>query len=105
MKTGFLLFVLCLGGAAVASAQNIGSSIGSGRPQMIVIQDDAQHASQVPMAMEHDLREQGGSSWAQGERPLWEVMPEVPRIPLGDVAREFKKEHEAVRKAPFVWVN
>ena len=105
MKTGFLLFVVCIGGATVVSAQSIGAALGSGQPQMIVLEENPQHASQMPMAVEHDLREQGGTSWARGERPLWEVMPEVPRIPLGDVAREFKKEHEAVRKAPFTWVN
>jgi hypothetical protein len=105
MKMSLLVFVLCIGGSITATAQNIVASLANSQPQMLVLADNPQHASQAPMAVEHDLLEHGGSTSAQGERPLWEVMPEVPRIPLGDIAREFKKEHEAARKAALIWVN
>lgn len=104
MKTCALLFVVMIGGVA-ASAQNIGSSISSGRPQMIVLEDNPQHAAQADLATEHDLLERGGSHSAHGERPLWEVMPAPVVTPLGDVAREYRKEHESAQKAVLIWVN
>ena len=42
---------------------------------------------------------------AQGEMPLWEAVPERREIPLGDAARELKKEHANVKKARKVWEN
>ena len=77
----------------------------SGRPELIVLPDTPQQASQMPMAVEHSLFERGGSTAVQGERPLWEVMPEVPHTPLGDIAREFKREHSSAPRAVIKWVN
>lgn len=105
MKTCLLLFVVMVGAAVAASAQNIGPSISSSRPQMLTLSDNPQHASQVDLAPEHDLLEHGGSHSAHGERPLWEFMPEPVVTPLGDIAREYRKEHEAAQKAVLIWVN
>jgi hypothetical protein len=105
MKTCLLLFVACFCIAISASAQNIGGSALNAHPQMLVLADSTERASQTPMATEHDLLEHGGSTSARGERPLWEVMPESPKRPLGDIARELKLEHESARKALIVWVN
>jgi len=105
MKTCVLLFVVMIGGAVAASAQSIGSSVSTVQPQMLILSDNPQHASQVDLAQEHDLLEHGGSHSAQGERPLWEVMPAPVVTPLGDIAREYRKEHESLRKAVMIWVN
>lgn len=88
-----------------ASAQNIGASPANARPQMLVLGDNPEHAYQTPMASGQDLLEHGGSVSAHGERPLWEVMPETQKRPLGDIARELKLEHESARKAVIVWTN
>lgn len=105
MKTCALLFVVMIGGAVAASAQSIGTSASTSQPQMLILSDNPQHASQVGMAPEHDLLEHGGSYSAHGERPLWEVMPAPVVTPLGDIARELRKEHESTKKAVLIWVN
>ena len=105
MKTCLLLFVVMIAGAIAASAQNIGPSASNTRPQMIVLEDNPQHASQVDLAPEHDLLERGGSHSAHGDRPLWEFMPEPVVTPLGDIARDYRKQHESVTKAVLIWVN
>jgi len=64
-----------------------------------------QQASVHSMAQEHSLLDGSGSVYiAQGERPLWEVAPpEPPAVPLGDVARAYRKQHETAKKAQFVY--
>jgi hypothetical protein len=54
------------------------------------------------LAAEHDLREVGSVMMAQGERPVWEVYHPV-ETPLGDAARDYRQQHEAVEKASVVW--
>ena len=45
----------------------------------------------------------GAYTYAQGERPLWEFGPAFPPpTPLGDVARAFRKEKLAAKKAEIV---
>jgi len=44
-----------------------------------------------------------GYYYAQGERPLWEFGPVSQPIPLGDIARAFRKEHAAAKKAQRVF--
>ena len=105
MKTCLLLFVACLGSAVALPAQNIASSMANSRPQLVILPDTPQQAVQTPMATEHSLFEHGGSMSAQGERPLWDLMPVVPHTPLGDIARELRKEHEFAPKAVVIWSN
>jgi len=106
MKTT-LLVLLCLCTTA-ALGQAFGGSAGapamSSSFQMV---GHEQHASARPMAQEQSLLEgSGGVYTAHGERPLWEVAPpEPPAVPLGDIARMLRKEHETAKKAQFVYAQ
>lgn len=67
------------------------------------IPDHPQHAQQQAMAPEHPLV--GGTdtySYAQGERPLWEFGPVSQPVPLGDVARAYRREKLDTKKAQVV---
>jgi len=100
MRTALL--VACVLCATVAFGQN------GGLPSMTTLQfpSHAQAASAHPMAQEHSLLEGGsGVTVGHGELPLWEVAPKIHEVPLGDTAREQKKEHANVKKAKIVWEN
>ena len=105
MKTAILVTtVLC---ASAALGQSIGGgSFGSpvmSQPYTIITHD--QHASFRPMAQEQSLTSgDSGVFVAQGEIPLAEVpLPKHPEMPLGDVARLFRQQHESAKKAAFVF--
>jgi hypothetical protein len=99
MKTTFVvIFVLF---AATAFAQT--ASVLPNQVQMLVMPDHIQHAEQHDMATERPLVGGGGYSYAQGERPLWEFGPISRPIPLGDVARAYRKQKENARKAEIVF--
>jgi hypothetical protein len=100
MKT--TLFVLCLLCATAALGQSVGGSVLSNEVQVLRLPDHSQHAAQQPMAQEQNLRENFSYTYAQGERPLWELAPVSHEVPLGDVARMLRKEHFAAKKADFV---
>jgi hypothetical protein len=96
-----LLAVLVLGAtAAFGQAGSISS-----QATAIQIPDHPLHASLAPMACERPLV--GGAadnySYAQGERPLWEFGPLSVPTPLGDVARAYRREKAAARKAEIVF--
>lgn len=55
------------------------------------------------MAREHSLVGGGTYSYAQGERPLWEFGPVSEPRPLGDIARELRKEKQSAKKAEIVF--
>ena len=101
MKTTLLaLLVLCSAcafGQAAASLSN--------QPYILQLPEHPQHAEITPMASEHPLV--GGTSdtytYAKGERPLWEFGPVSEPVPLGDVARAFRKEKLAAKKAERVF--
>jgi hypothetical protein len=102
MKTTLLvLFILC---AATAFGQIAGGVLPS-QPQILELPDHPQHAALHEMAQEHPLV--GGSpstyGYAQGERPLWEFGPVSTPVPLGDVARAYRKEKLTAKKAEFVF--
>ena len=99
MKTA--LFVLCLLCATAALGQSAGGVL-SADPQVFRPPDHALRAFQQAMAPEQNIRENSAYTYAQGERPLWEVMPLKHEVPLGDVARALRKEHLADKKAEFV---
>ena len=92
-----LVLCFCLGCGTFAVAQSA-SSLNS-EPQALSFATHAQHASQQPLAQEQDLAEHASYTYAQGERPLWEVHVPAPEVPLGDVARMFRKEHAVAKKA------
>lgn len=104
MKTTiFMLLFLC---SAAALAQVGGGSFGS--PAMsdpMSMASHASHAGPQQLAQEQSLLEGTGQVYiAHGEVPLWEVAPkDPPAVPLGDVARAYRKQHETARKAQFVY--
>lgn len=104
MKT--TLFALCFLCATAALGQSVavGSALNS-QPQMVQFSSHPEHASQQPMGQGENLLEKSGYVYAQGERPLWEVVPASDAMPLGDAARALKKEHATAKKADIVWTN
>jgi hypothetical protein len=103
MKTA--IFVLCFFGATVALGQSVGSSYGVAPVSSSVqMPSHGERASQTPMAQEQNLLEHSNYDYAQGERPLWEVqsLSKSLTVPLGDIARMFRKDHELVKKADIV---
>jgi hypothetical protein len=104
MKTGLLVASLLFTTAA------LGQSIGSGfaqpymsTPYTVVTHDS--HASFRALAQEQSLTDGGNGVFvAQGEIPLAEVpLPPRTEMPLGDVARLVRKQHETAKKAEFVF--
>ena len=103
-----LLLGLCVFCTASAVGQTNGGTVMNSEVQMFEIPDHPQEASRHEMKQERDLLERSSSLSAQGERPLWEVMQEMPAspvTPLGDLARALRNEHTAARKAIIVWNN
>jgi hypothetical protein len=101
-----MVMAACLFGAVAAWGQSgaTGSTL-SAQPQPMVMASHPQFAAQKSMGSEHLLLESSSYGYAQGERPLWEVAPPSHETPLGDVARTYKKEHDAAKKAVKVWAN
>jgi hypothetical protein len=104
MKT--TLFVLCLFGATTAFGQAVGvGSALSSQPVITEFVSHPEHAGSHAMGQEQNLREQAGYVYAQGERPLWDVVRASRALPLGDAARVLRKEHASAKKAQIVWEN
>jgi hypothetical protein len=105
MKTAFFLFcVLC---ASAAFGQNVsaGTSALSAQPIPIVVPTHPEHASQRALNTEQSLFETSAYTYARGERPLWEVAPKIVEVPLGDIARDLRKDHAIARKSAAVFEN
>jgi len=99
--TLFVLFLFCTAAAFGQTAASISS-----QAQPIQMAEHVAHAEQHEMAQERPLVGSTGSTYlfAQGERPLWEFGPALPPpTPLGDVARAFRKEKLAAKKAEIVF--
>jgi len=99
--TLFVLFILC----TTAAFGQSGVAVLSNQPQIIESTSHPLHADHTALASEHPLVGGGPETYtsAHGERPLWEFgspSPEPP--PLGDVARAYRKEKVAAKKAEFV---
>jgi hypothetical protein len=100
------LLALCLLCATTAFAQTGASAATlSAQTSPVAFQSHEAQASQHSMAAEQNLLGASSYTWAQGERPLWEVAPVYHFTPLGDSARLLKKEHDNAKKAEFVWNN
>lgn len=99
MKSCFFLFAVCVLGSVCATGQTINGYVLNNQPQMLIMTEHPQHASQTPLAPEQDLRERSTYIYAQGERPVWEFMPPPAFVPLADIARMFKEQHAAAKKA------
>ena len=100
MKTAiFLVCLLCAGAA-------FGQYGGGYAPvqSSFHVPDDSVRAFSQPMSVEQNLRGNNSLTSAQGEMPLWEV-PQPHEVPLGDIARAFRKEHATAKKARLVLVK
>ena len=80
--------------AVGANGQTLNGRLLSAEPQIFVMPDHPQHASQTGLAQEQDLREHSAITYAQGERPTWELMALPPFVPIADLARILRDEHE-----------
>jgi hypothetical protein len=103
MKTA--VFAFCFLCATAALGQSFGSSVGSAPVSNTVqMPSHGERASELPLALEQSLLEHSNYYYAQGERPLWEVqsLSKSRPVPLGDIARMFRKDHELVKKADIV---
>lgn len=94
--TLFALLILCASGAL---AQTIGTAVLSSEPVVVQFPSHPARAAQRPLAAEQNILFTASNSYAQGERPLWEVAKPVPEIPLGDIARMLREEHASAKKA------
>jgi len=102
MKNLSFLFVVCV--LAVTATGQVAGRVNA-EPHAFVIPSHPQRATQMAMATPQSLVQHSSSMSAKGERPLWELMPEAPIVPLGDTARTLRKEHLAAKKAVVVWTN
>jgi hypothetical protein len=97
MKTTLLvLSILC---AATALGQT--ATVISNQPVIMHVSDHPMQAEQHALATEHALVGGGSDTYtyAHGERPLWEFGPVSEPVPLGDVARAYRKEKLSAKKA------
>ncbi|HUK24242.1 MAG TPA: hypothetical protein VLV49_06660 [Terriglobales bacterium] len=101
MKTALL--VLCCLCASAAFGQSVAGGARSNEPQVIELPSHPQHATPRDMGYQESLLGESGPTIGHGVRPLWEVAPPVNEVPLGDVARAFRKEHEKAKKAVIVF--
>lgn len=100
MKTTILILMLLC--AASAFGQT-GVAVLSNQPLVLHMPEHPVHAEQHSMGRETPLVGGGGMAYAQGERPLWEFGPFSEPVPLGDVARAFRKEKMNAKKAEIVF--
>lgn len=96
------IFILLLVFCATAAFAQAGGSVISGEPAIYWSPSHELRAQQHDMATEHSLLPTATYLYAQGERPLWELGMVPDWVPLGDVARAYRKEHEFAKKATFV---
>ena len=103
-----LVLGMCVFCAAGAFGQVNMSSANSAPVEGFQMPDHPQFASRLGMGLERDLLEGSQIISAMGEMPLWEAMELMPApyvTPLGDSAREIRKEHALAAKAVIVWNN
>jgi hypothetical protein len=104
MKTKLVLS--CVFCASAAFGQNVaGAGAISAQPVPITFTSRSEHASQKPMGHEESILGSSSSAWAHGERPLWEFAPKTVEVPLGDRAREIRREHTLAKKSAKVFEN
>jgi hypothetical protein len=92
--------------ASAAFGQNM-ASVGamSSQPYIFEMPSHPLKATEKPLKTAESLLESSASTYAQGERPLWEFAPQTNPQPLGDVARALKKEHALDKKSEVTWEN
>jgi hypothetical protein len=88
-------FVLFVSGAAFGQSGNILSN----NVQPFQVMDHPHQATENFLGRETSLYSTSGVYFAQGEVPLADLGSPIYHTPLGDVARAYRKEHEAAPKA------
>jgi hypothetical protein len=90
--------VIALGLLCATAAFGQTATVLNNTPQPTSIGDHPQHAYEHAMSQESNLLGSSAYSFAQGERPLWEFGSVKQEVPLGDVARAYKKGHVIDKK-------
>jgi hypothetical protein len=91
------IFALCFMCATAAFGQ---MSAVSNEAQPLAMVDHPRFASQQPLRTEMNLLGPSGFTYDKGERPLWEFpSAKINIVPLGDIARDLRKEHLTAKKA------
>jgi hypothetical protein len=102
MKTTLVVLFLLF---AVAAFGQQSAPVLSSQPAITQFFEHPEHAQPHAMAAENPIA--GGASdaysYAQGEIPLWQLGPLSEPVPLGDVARAFRKEKQVGRKAEVIF--
>ena len=104
MKIAILMVCFFCTSLAFGQAMAIGGSMNA-EPQPAQFYSHPAHASHKAMAVEASLLPSLEYRFAKGERPLWEVAELPATVPLGDIARALRAEHQTVKKSETVWVN
>ena len=96
MKMTILLFCLLCATAAFGQYYSVGTA-----PIQSTYNPPSHpnHAFSQPMSVEQNLLGVNSLTSAQGEMPLWEAPAMSREVPLGDVARELRKQHAVAKKA------
>ena len=97
------VIALCFLCASAAFGQSVG--VLNANPQPILIPSHPEHAAVHAMGIESSLVGGSAYSYAQGEQPLWEFPSDKHEVPLGDVARAYRKGHVLDKKAAKVSDN
>ncbi|MFY9792237.1 MAG: hypothetical protein WAJ99_13705 [Candidatus Sulfotelmatobacter sp.] len=97
------VFAFCFLCAAAAYGQT--AAVLYANPQPVVIPSHPEHAATHAMGLESSLLQTSVYSYGQGEQPLWEFASDKREVPLGDVAREYRKGHVFDKKAVIVSNN
>jgi hypothetical protein len=95
MKT--IICTLCFLCGTTAFSQNGGVLNSTAQP--VVMDGHVQHASEHAMAQESSLLSTSSYSYAKGEVPLADLASPIYEVPLGDIARAYRKER-ATEPAP-----
>lgn len=101
MKTTLVLFFLLF---AMSAFGQQSAPVLSSQPSITQFNEHPEHAEPHAMASENPIA--GGAadaySYAQGEIPLWQLGPMSEPVSLGDVARAYRKDKQAVKKAEVI---
>jgi len=94
MKTIFVVMFILFATAAFAQTAGVLPS----QVQVLELPDHPLHAGPHAMATETPIVGGDASTYtyAHGEQPLWEFGPISVPVPLGDIARAYRKEKEKV---------
>ena len=101
----FCFFFWVLAGTA-AKAQVGGTVLSNEISGGLSFTSHSTRAAQRPTSDEQNLLGNSANLSAHGERPLWEFAQPKKEVPLGDIAREYRKQRAAtVKKTAVIHQN